>query len=220
MLLDRTLGDTAAMLGIVVDEHPEAARVIALYDRHAAAWSRDRGDRLIERAWLDRFVASLPGQRRTVLDVGCGTAVPIGQYLIEQGCHVHGVDSSSAMIAMRAARFPEHRWDVADMRALSLHRQFDGIIAWDSLFHLSAHDQRRMFPTLSRHAAPGAVLLFNSGPSAGEQIGSYQGEPLYHASLDESEYRDLLGDNGFDVIAHAVTDPTCGQRTIWLAQQA
>ncbi len=92
------------------------------------------------------------------------------------------------------------------MRALSLHRQFDGIIAWDSLFHLSAHDQRRMFPTLSRHAAPGAVLLFNSGPSAGEQIGSYQGEPLYHASLDESEYRDLLGDNGFDVIAHAVTD--------------
>lgn len=64
------------------------------------------------------------------------------------------------------------------------------------------------------------MLLFNSGPSAGEQIGSYQGEPLYHASLNASEYRALLADNGFDVLAHVVADPTCGNRTIWLAQAA
>jgi predicted TPR repeat methyltransferase len=202
----------------VVDEHPDADRVIALYDRHAESWLRDRGDRLVERAWLDQFVAALPGQRRAVLDVGCGTAVPIGAYLIQQGCQVHGVDGSSAMIELSSSRFPEHRWEVADMRALALGRRFDGIIAWDSLFHLSQHHQRRMFPIFARHAAPGAVLLFNSGPSAGEQIGSYQSGALYHASLSPSEYRALLGDNGFDVVAHVVTDPTCGQRTIWLAQ--
>lgn len=201
-----------------MEEHPDAVRVITLYDRHAETWSRDRGARLIERAWLDQFVASLPDQGCAVLDVGCGTAVPIGAYLIEQGCQLHGVDGSRAMIALSASRFPEHQWEVADMRALALGRRFDGIIAWDSLFHLSAHHQRRMFPIFARHAAPGAVLLFNSGPSAGEQIGSYQGDPLYHASLDPSEYRALLDANGFDVIAHVVTDPTCGQRTIWLAQ--
>ncbi|MGJ6123319.1 methyltransferase domain-containing protein [Mycolicibacterium sp. Y3] len=202
----------------VIEEHPDAARVIALYDRHAATWSRDRGDRLLERPWLDRFVASLPDRRRAVLDVGCGTAVPIGRYLIEQGCQLHGVDSSSAMIAMCTRRFPDHRWEIADMRTLAFNRQFSGIIAWDRLFHLSAHSQRRMFPIFAQHAAAGAVLLFNSGPSAGEQIGSYQGEPLYHASLDPSEYRALLGDNGFEVTAHVAEDSTCGQRTIWLAQ--
>lgn len=203
----------------MVEEHPDAARVIALYERHAGAWSRDRGDRLVERTWLDQFLAALPRQRRAVLDVGCGTAVPIGHYLIEQGCQLHGVDSSSAMIAMSATRHPDHHWQVADMRALALGRQFNGIIAWDSLFHLPALDQRRMFPIFARHAAPGAVLLFNSGPSAGEQIGRYQGEPLYHASLDAYEYRALLGDNGFDVVAHALTDPDCGQRTVWLARR-
>ncbi|WP_211281240.1 hypothetical protein [Mycobacterium angelicum] len=61
-------------------------------------------------------------------------------------------------------------------------------------------------------------MLFTSGPSAGEQIGSYRGEPLFHASLDADEYRQLLHDNGFRVIADAVEDPDCGHHTIWLAQ--
>jgi predicted TPR repeat methyltransferase len=202
----------------VTDEHPDAVQVIGLYDRHASAWSRDRGDRLVERAWLDRFVGSLPDHNRAILDVGCGTAVPVGQYLIDQGCRLYGVDSSSAMIAMARTRFPDHRWDVADMRSLAVKGTFGGIIAWDSLFHLSPHHQRHTFATFAQHAAAGAVLMFNSGPSAGEQIGTYQGEPLYHASLAPFEYRSLLAANGFEVIAHAVADPTCGERTVWLAR--
>nr|WP_286178510.1 class I SAM-dependent methyltransferase [Arthrobacter sp. SLBN-53] len=163
-------------------------------------------------------MACLPDQCRTVLDVGCGTAVPIGQYLINQGCRLHGVDSSGEMITMTRTRFPDHRWDVADMRSLALNGRYGGIIAWDSLFHLSPHHQRSMFPIIARHAASGAALMFNTGPSAGEQIGNYRGEPLYHASLDPAEYRTLLADNGFAVIAHAAEDPTCGRRTIWLAR--
>jgi hypothetical protein len=33
-----------------------------------------------------------------------------------------------------------------------------------------------------RHAAPKAALMFTSGPAAGEAIGAYRGEPLYHAA--------------------------------------
>jgi trans-aconitate methyltransferase len=153
-----------------------------------------------------------------VLDIGCGTGVPIARYLIEQGCQVHGVDSSGAMIAMCVDRFPQQQWHIADMRTLTLDRTFGGILAWDSFFHLPAADQRLMFPIFRRHAAPGAVLMFTSGPSAGEQIGSYQGEPLYHASLDSAEYRALLGANGFDVVAHVGEDHDCGLHTIWLAR--
>jgi hypothetical protein len=61
--------------------------------------------------------------------------------------------------------------------------------------------------------------MFTSGPSHGEAIGTYRGEPLYHGSLDASEYRSLLDDNGFAVVAHVVEDPTCGGHTIWLAQR-
>ena len=104
------------------------------------------------------------------------------------------------------------------MRTLQLDRTFNGIIAWDSFFHLSQSDQRRMFAIFQRHAASGAALMFTSGPSAGEVVGSYRGDPLYHASLDSAEYRALLHDGGFDVVTHVVEDPSCGLRTIWLAR--
>jgi hypothetical protein len=75
-----------------------------------------------------------------------------------------------------------------------------------------------MFPIFKRHAAPGAALMFTSGPSYGETVGSYHGEPLYHASLDGDEYRALLDQNHFHVVAHSVEDPDCGGHTIWLEQ--
>ena len=153
-----------------------------------------------------------------ILDIGCGSAEPIARYLIEQGYEVSGVDSSPALIALCKNRFPAHDWAVADMRELSLGRAFDGILAWDSFFHLSPEDQRRMFSIFRQHAAPGAGLIFTSGTSHGEAIGTYKDEPLYHGSLDEAEYCSLLNENGFDVVDDAIEDPACDFHTIWLAK--
>jgi hypothetical protein len=61
--------------------------------------------------------------------------------------------------------------------------------------------------------------MFTTGPTPGEAIGTFESEPLYHASLDASEYRALLDENGFAIIAQVVEDPTCGRHTIWLAQR-
>jgi hypothetical protein len=105
------------------------------------------------------------------------------------------------------------------MRTLCLDTQFDGLLAWDSFFHLSPDDQRKMFPVLRRHAAPHAALMFTSGPRHGEAIGTHRGEPLYHGSLDEAEYRALLDTNGFDVVSHVAEDPECGRHTVWLARR-
>jgi hypothetical protein len=60
--------------------------------------------------------------------------------------------------------------------------------------------------------------MFNTGSVQGESIGSYRGDPLYHASLDLAEYETLLAGIGFDIIAHAVTDSEAGGRTVWLAR--
>lgn len=195
----------------------EAEQIIGLYRRHASAWAADRGNQQVEKTWLDRFLALQP-PGAAILDIGCGSAEPIGRYLIEKGHAVTGVDSSPELIQICAAHFPDQDWRVADMRTLSLGRRFAGILAWDSFFHLRPDDQRRMFPIFRAHAAPRAALMFTSGPAQGEAIGSYRGEPLYHASLDEAEYRALLGGHGFAVVSHVVEDPSCGGHTIWLAQ--
>jgi SAM-dependent methyltransferase len=152
------------------------------------------------------------------LDIGCGPGDPIARHFIEAGRSVTGVDSSPTMIGLCERRFPDNTWIVSDMRRLSLERRFGGILAWDSFFHLRQDDQRKMFDVFRHHAASNAALMFNSGPRHGERIGSYRGEPLFHASLDPAEYRALLDERGFEVMAHAVEDAGCGGRTIWLAR--
>ena len=69
------------------------------------------------------------------------------------------------------------------------------------------------------HAAPGAALMFTSGPSHGIALGSFAGETLFHASLDPAEYRALLAAQGFAVVDHVAEDPSCGGRTVWLARR-
>jgi SAM-dependent methyltransferase len=197
----------------------EADQVIQLYERHALEWDADRGGRIgQEKSWLDQFASLLaPGAR--VLDIGCGSGQPIARYLIDRGFDVTGVDASPTLISFCHHRFPDRPFLVADMRTLDLQQRFDALIAWDSFFHLARDDQRRMFPVFAKHAAPGAALLFTSGPADGEAIGAYRGEPLYHASLSTGEYQDLLGANGFEVVAHKADDPGCGNHTVWLARR-
>ena len=196
----------------------EAASIIDLYQRKALDWIESRArTRLLEKPWLDRFRALLP-PAAPILDIGCGSAEPMAGYLIGLGHPVTGVDSSPAMVDACRRHFPMQEWIVADMRELALGRTFSGILAWDSFFHLCDGDQRQMFPVFRQHASPRAALMFTSGPAHGEAIGSFGGEPLYHASLDPAEYRSLLDQNGFRVVSHVVEDPTCGGHTIWLAQ--
>jgi len=195
-----------------------ADKIIDLYERHAHAYVADR--RMVgwnERAWLDQF-STLLRQGSSILDIGCGSGAPMAEHLVDQGFAVVGVDTSPSLIALCRERFPQQSWHVADMRTLALQESFGGLLAWDSFFHLAHDDQRRMFPIFKRHASPHAALMFTSGTSHGEAIGSYRGEPLYHASLAPKEYRALLESNGFRLVAHIAEDPTCGGHTVWLAQ--
>jgi len=196
-----------------------ADRIIEHYERHARAWDADRNTAIWnDKPWHDRFVAALPSAA-SILDLGCGSGRPVAQYMVGCGFHVTGIDSSPTLISVCRQRLSDQEWIVQDMRSLQLSRRFDGILAWDSFFHLSPDDQRGMFNVFARHAGPSAVLMFNTGPAHGEAIGEYRGDPLYHASLSADEYRDQLRSIGFEVIAHAVEDwQTGGGRTVWLTQ--
>jgi SAM-dependent methyltransferase len=188
-----------------------------LYSRHAERFDRGRWRELMERPYLEKAIALTPPPGR-VLDLGCGSGEPIARYLIESGYHVTGVDPAGEMLEMCRARFPAMTWKQADMRRLALAERFDIVIAWDSFFHLQQDDQREMFATFRKHTAPGGVLVFTSGPAAGESINpDWFGDALYHASLGPEEYRGLLELHGFDVVLHRSEDPDCGGHTVWVA---
>ncbi|MBT0956427.1 class I SAM-dependent methyltransferase [Alphaproteobacteria bacterium KMM 3653] len=190
--------------------------ILPTYETHGPAWARSRLCILFEKSWLDRLL-NVASNRR-VLDLGCGAGRPIATYLADRGCKVTGVDGAASMVEAFRKTLPAATVHHADMRGLDLGETFGALIAWDSFFHLSPQDQRAMFPVFARHAAPGAALMFTSGPEAGEAIGSIDSQPIYHASLAPEEYRALLAENGFTVKAFVPEDPACDRHTIWLAK--
>src|SRR5690349_20444304 len=107
-----------------------ADRIVDLYERRSREWDDRRSRNLFERPWLQKFLDLLP-PAGSILDIGCGSGEPIAGFFIRAGYPVHGVDSSSAMIACCTKRFPDADWNVADIRNLSLGRTFAGILAWD-----------------------------------------------------------------------------------------
>jgi 2-polyprenyl-3-methyl-5-hydroxy-6-metoxy-1,4-benzoquinol methylase len=192
--------------------------IAGIYERRARELDATRSRALFERGWLARFAALLPA-KASVLDLGCGHGEPIARWLTAQDFSVTGVDTSPTLLTLCRQRFPTHDWIENDMRDLALQRQFDGLIAWDSFFHLPQDDQRAMFATFRAHAAANAALMFTSGPDHGEATGDHAGEALYHASLAPEEYRALLSATGFEVLAHKANDPDCAEHTVWLAQR-
>jgi|SRR5215472_11723293 len=188
------------------------------YERHALAWDADRrAASWNDEGWIDRLISSLP-IGGTVLDLGCGGGVPVARSLVAHGFEVTGIDSSPALISLCRSRMPNQQRLIADMRSLAVRRRFDGILAWDSFFHLKPDDQRAMFGVFAAHAASGAILMFNAGLAHGEAVGSYRGDPLYHASLDVAEYERLLEKVGFAISEHSINDPEKGGRIVWIAR--
>ncbi|MBY5934220.1 class I SAM-dependent methyltransferase [Tateyamaria omphalii] len=189
-----------------------------VYDRQAAVYDARRSRALFEARWLARFAAALP-QGARVLDLGCGTGDPIARWFMAEGFGVTGVDFSEPMLAIARERWPDGDWRRADMRVLDLGETFDGIVAWNSFFHLTAEAQRDCIGRMSAHLEPSGSLMLTVGPSAGEGEGTVGDEQVYHASLSPAEYAKCLEDNGLRLTGFLAEDPDANQHTVLMARK-
>lgn len=195
-----------------------AAQTGEIYERNAERFDRERPRIFFEQPWIDRFASALPAGGR-VLDLGCGAGEPIAGALIDAGFALTGFDIAPAMLALARRRFPGAGWVQGDMRTLALGGTFDGIIGWDSFFHLTQDEQRATLPRIARHLAPGGVLLLTVGPEAGEVTGHVGDDRVFHASLAEAEYRTILGASGITITAFVREDPGCDYHSLLLARK-
>lgn len=195
-----------------------AAQTRAVYERQAKRFDAERSRSLYERDWLDRFLAPIRRGGR-ILDLGCGAGDPIAVYFVEKGFEVVGVDASAEMLALARRRLPDAEWLMGDMRTLDLPDRFDGIVAWNSFFHLMPSEQRDVLGRMARLMKAGAPLLLTVGDREGTETGWVGGEPIYHASLSSDEYRRVLDGLGVEVVDFVIEDPTCGDQTILLGRR-
>lgn len=195
-----------------------ANEVVDLYETHYLEWISKKSFDLFEKNWLDAFLKLLPG-RANILDLGCGIGIPIAAYFLGKGYQVTGVDTSASMLEVCKQQFPDQVWILEDMRSLDLKQMFDGVIAWDSFFHLPQTDQIKLLGKMASHIKPKGGLLFTAGSEHSERYGELGGIPLYHASLAPEAYRNLLNQLDFTVLDFIIEDPDCRDHTVCLAQK-
>jgi SAM-dependent methyltransferase len=99
----------------------------------------------------------------SVLDLGCGTGVPITKTLIDRGFSVHAIDASPRMIAAFRARFPTIPVECAAVEDSDFFgRTFDAVVAWGLFFLLDAEVQRKVIAKIAAALPSGGKLLFTA----------------------------------------------------------
>jgi SAM-dependent methyltransferase len=131
----------------------------------------------------------------TVLDLGCGTGVPISQALIERGFEVYGVDASPKIVAAFRARFPSVPVECAAVEDSNFFgRTFDGVVAWGLFFLLDAEIQRRLIKKVAGVLQSRGRLLFTAPNEIGSWPDVMTGRSQF--SLGYEEYRKALEAEG------------------------
>lgn len=142
--------------------------------------------------------ANLPPSS-SIVDVGCGSGVPIAQALVEGGFTVFGIDASPSLLAEFRHRFPDSQSACeAAQESAFFHRTFDAAVAIGLLFLLSADDQRAVFRRVANALRPRGRFLFTAPWQICEWQDVLTDRPS--RSLGKREYKRLLEKAGLRLI--------------------
>jgi len=149
---------------------------------------------------LGVFIKSLPGGGK-VLDLGCGSGMPIGKKLHAEGLVVVGVDVSDEMVSEYQKNVPEATTYRTPMTEINFNEEFDGVISSFSMLCLPPEDF-----SLVAHKAVLALktsgwffLLLNEGDSKKGAVQEVQGQQMYSTGMSEKEVRDIFEPQGMKI---------------------
>jgi SAM-dependent methyltransferase len=136
----------------------------------------------------------------TVIDVGCGSGLPITKVLVGEGLNVYGIDASPSLVNAFRHNFPEIPIACESVQdSLFFNRLFDGVIAWGLIFLLLPEDQKRLIKRVADSLVPGGRFLFTSGTGVEPLVWNDAMTGLESRSLGAAEYRKLLSEDGLNV---------------------
>ena len=134
-----------------------------------------------------------------VLDLGCGTGIPVSNVLIDEGMTVYGVDASPTLANAFRQNFPHMPVACEAVEdSLFFGRKFDGIIAVGLMFLISEEAQILLIKKAATALKPGGKLLFTSPYSAVVWNDVMTG--LRSTSLGAAKYKELISSSGLSLI--------------------
>lgn len=176
--------------------------VRAGYDRVAADYNSARlAESADELAPLLDVLA--PGS--TVLDLGCGTGVPIARALARSHTVV-GVDMSGGQLALAQRQAPAASLIHADIASVAFHpASFDAVVSFYAIFHLPLSEHAPLIARIGGWLKPGGYLMATFSPNRQEgYTEDFFGAEMYWSNLGLPEYRALLEKNGFEILYNRI----------------
>ncbi len=145
------------------------------------------------RAWARTFSIG-----SAILDLGCGTGIPVTKILLEAGLKAYAVDASTKMIEDFKQNFPNVPVACESVeRSAFFDRTFDGIIAVGLMFLLPEENQRALISKIAAALDPGGKLVFTA-PLDKHQWKDIMTEQLSW-SLGAERYRELIAAAGLSI---------------------
>jgi len=142
------------------------------------------------RSWANTFVKG-----SVILDVACGTGIPVTKILLEAGLSAYAIDASPKMVADFRQNFPNTPVACEPVeRSVFFNRRFDGIISVGLMFLLPEANQRALIPKMAAALNPGGKLLFTSPLEKIEWNDAMTEQRSI--SLGAEEYRALIKNGG------------------------
>ena len=149
----------------------------------------------IVRAWTKDFKRGT-----SILDLGCGSGVPVSQALIDAGFIVSAIDASPTLVAAFRSRFP--RCEIACEQAETSRffgKTYDAVISIGLMFLLSAGAQKTLIARVGAALNVGGRFLFTSPSEACTWNDLMTGRQS--RSLGAAAYRALLLESGCALVA-------------------
>jgi len=170
------------------------------YERISQIFATSRGIAVngIGSSSVRKWAKSLT-KNSVVLDLGCGTGVPVSKILIDEGMIVYGVDASPTLTKVFHQNFPNApvACEAAEDSSF-FNRTFDAIIAWGLLFILPEEAQLILIDKMAAALNVTGKLIFTSPP---EPITWFDAmSEVESRSLGAKKYRDLISESGLTLI--------------------
>lgn len=174
------------------------------YDNIATNWTSSRNQSTVHELVIQFSNLFKPGD--SILDVGSGSGMPNAKYLEKKGFKITGIDISSKLVEEAIKNVPKGKFIKSDMIEFQTDEKYNGIIAWDSLFHLKINEHKEAFKKLYELLKNNGYLLFTHGGSEGEITGEMHGQKFSYSSLGPEKTRQLLEKLGFEIIKWELTE--------------
>lgn len=168
------------------------------YEAVAPEFMRQREQSIIGIATVQMWSRFLP-RGGAILDLGCGSGVPISTALDNEGFVVYGIDASASLTAAFRRRLPHaHVACEAIEDSRFFGRTFDGVIAVGLMFLLPSDVQRDLIRKVAVALNPDGRFLFTSPAQLCAWTDVLTGQESH--SLGTEEYKAAFSEAGLTLI--------------------